>query len=386
MKRVGRLWGALVSFGNLHEAARRAALGKRNHPDVATFLLNLELELTELHSELKSGAYSPGPYREFLVSDGKRRHIAAAPFRDRVVHHALTQVLEPVFERRFTKDSFACRLGMGTHKALDRAKWGVRNFPYVLKCDVRKYFASVDHGILKDLLSRVIKCRPTLELAGRVIDGFDRKDEAVYFEGDDLFTPFQRTRGLPLGNQTSQFFANVYLNPLDHFVTEVLGPGAYVRYVDDFILFAHSKETLRGMKDSIEEHLERVRLRIHEGKGRVYRCQDGVTFLGFRLFPDRTRLVRSNVVRFRRRLRGLHQAFLKGSVGPEDLLAGIRAWIAHAAHANTWELRRRVLSRFRFPARVEARRIGSAAGSARGLLEQQSSEAARIEPQQEPAR
>ncbi len=120
---------------------------------------------------------------------------------------ALTPVLEPIFERRFTKDSYACRRGLGTYQALERAKWGVRNFPCVLKCDVRKYFASIDHEILKGLLGRVVKCRPTLDLAARIIDGFEGREQAVYFEGDDLFTPFQRPRGLPLGKMQRAFIA-----------------------------------------------------------------------------------------------------------------------------------------------------------------------------------
>jgi retron-type reverse transcriptase len=133
MKRAGGLWDTLVSFENMHEAARRAALGKKKRPDVAAFLLNGETELVELRRELQSGEYRPGVYREFRVRDPKPRLISAAPFRDRVVHHALTQILEPVFESRFSRDSFACRAGMGTHRALDRAKWGAARFPYVLK-------------------------------------------------------------------------------------------------------------------------------------------------------------------------------------------------------------------------------------------------------------
>jgi RNA-directed DNA polymerase len=197
----------VVLFANLHEAARRASLGKRKRPDVAAFLMNVESELVSLRRELESGEYRTGPYREFLVHEAKPRLISAAPFRDRVVHHALTQVLEPIFERRFSKDSYACRVGMGTHKALDRAKWAAARFPYVLKCDVRKYFASIDHQILKLLLEKVVKCRPTA---------------IHYFPGDDLFSPFERRHGLPLGNQTSQFLANVYLNPLDQYVNRAL--------------------------------------------------------------------------------------------------------------------------------------------------------------------
>ncbi len=228
MKRAGGLWEKLISFENLQEAARRAALGKRNRPDVAGFLLEQETELVRLRQHLERGEYRPGPYRQFLVREPKPRVISAAPFRDRVVHHALTQILEPVFERRFSKDSFACRKGFGTHRALERAKEAAARFPYVLKCDVQKYFASIDHEILKELLARVVKCGRTLSLASVIIDGANPQEEAVhYFAGDDLFTPYERRRGLPLGNQTSQFFANVYLNPLDQMVNRELPAIVY---------------------------------------------------------------------------------------------------------------------------------------------------------------
>jgi retron-type reverse transcriptase len=234
MKRVGNLWQQVVSFENLLAAAQAAARGKRKRPDVARFLMNLEGELAKLREELLDGSYQPGQYRSFLVRDPKRRMISAAPFRDRVVHHALTRVIEPIFEKRFTADSYACRKGFGTHKALAVARRGAHRFQYVLKCDIRKYFPSIDHEILKGLLARVIKCRPVLDLAARIIDGSNPQEEAAaYFPGDDLFTPSERRRGLPLGNQTSQFFANVYLNSLDYFVRQQLRPGGYVRYVDD---------------------------------------------------------------------------------------------------------------------------------------------------------
>jgi len=347
MKRVGGLWETVVSFANLHEAARRASLGKRKRPDVAAFLLNVESELVSLRRELESGEYRTGPYREFLVHEAKPRLISAAPFRDRVVHHALTQVLEPIFERRFSRDSYACRVGLGTHKALERAKWATARFPYVLKCDVRKYFASIDHRILKSLLAKVMKCRLTLLLADRIIDGSNEPEEAIhYFPGDDLFSPCERRRGLPLGNQTSQFLANVYLNPLDQYVNRELRPACYIRYVDDFLLFGESKAALAEMRSAVEASLERLRWVVHERKSRVYRCADGVTFLGWRLFPEKSRLVRENVVRFRQRLRQMERAFREGAAGREEIRARIHSWIGHAAAGDTWRLREQLFSQF----------------------------------------
>ena len=193
---------------------------------------------------------------------------------------------------------------------------GARRCRYVLKCDVRKYFPSIDHQILKDLLARAVKCRPTLDLAARIVDASNPQEEVVsYFPGDDLFTPFDRRRGLPLGNQTSQFFANVYLDPLDQAVNRQLRPEIYARYVDDFVVFGDSKARLAELRASIEEELCRLRLEIHPGKSRI--------------FPERTRLVRGNVVRFRRRMRSLAAEY-----------------VALTAHGDTWKLRQQIFGQF----------------------------------------
>lgn len=349
VKRAGSLWPELTSFANLMLAAKRAAAGKRFRPDVAAFLLDLEGHVLGIQRDLIAESYQPGPYRTFQIQDPKPRLISAAPFRDRVIHHALTQVLEPVFEPRFSKDSFACRAGLGTHRAVEQAKRGVREYPFVLKCDVRKYFASMDHGILMELLARAVKCAPTLRLAARVIACSSFQEEVVsYFPGDNLFTPFERRRGLPLGNQTSQFFANMYLNPLDQFINRELRPALYVRYVDDFLVFGRVKEGLHAAREAIAGVLAGLRLDLHPRKSRIYRSAEGITFLGWRLFPDRSRLVRDNVVRFRRRMRALQLGAASGEIEWNEISQRVRAWIAHAAHGDTWKLRERVLGQFAF--------------------------------------
>lgn len=190
MKRVGGLWETLTSWPNLVEAAHRAALGKRSRPDVAEFLARQESLLPRLRNALLEGSYRPGAYRVFEIREPKPRLISAAPFLDRVVHHALTQVLEPVFEQRFSAHSFACRKGKGTHAAVAHAARAARHCEYALCLDVRKYFASIDHSILSDRLARVIKCERTLALASVIIGGSNEQEAAAwYFDGDDLFTP-----------------------------------------------------------------------------------------------------------------------------------------------------------------------------------------------------
>ena len=302
-----------------------------------------------LQRELRDVTYRQGGYRTFLIREPKPRYISAAPFRDRVVHHALTQVQEPIFERRFADQSHACRTGFGTHTALEAAARGSQAYPFVLQCDIRKYFPSIDHKILKSQLARVIKCAGTLNLASQIIDGSNQQETLdVYFPGDDLFTPHERRRGIPLGNRTSQFFANVYLNELDQFILREIRPRSYCRYVDDFLLFHEDKAFLAEALRHVEERLAALRLILHPGKSRVYRTADGVTFLGWRIFPDHRRLVRGNVVRFRRRIRALKEEFDAGRIEWEEVAQRLQAWNAHASHGNTWKLREQIFGKYEF--------------------------------------
>jgi retron-type reverse transcriptase len=343
------LWTELTSLRNLFDAAARAAAGKKARPDVAAFQANLEPELYRLRRQLMAGAYHPAAYWTFRIADPKPRLISAAPFRDRVVHHALTSVVEPIFERRFVPYSFACRKGFGTHRALAHARLACARYSCVLKLDVQKYFPSIDHLILEDLLARAIHCPDTLRLIQLIVASFHQPEEAPrYFPGDTLFTPQERRRGLPLGNQTSQFFANVYLNPMDHMIVRNLRPGAYARYVDDFVLFSDSKQQLQEMHCQIREFLFRFRLLLHADKSRVYWCRDGFPFLGFQLLPTRARLLRPNVARFRRRLRRLHADYHAGLIDKETVNRSVQAWIGHAMHGDTWRLREQIFDAFPF--------------------------------------
>jgi len=263
VKRIGSLWPQLTSWENLLAASLAAARGKRKRPDVARFLFDLEPNVCALQRELLTGTWKPGEYRTFWIRDPKPRMISAAPFRDRVVHHAVTRVLETVFEPRFTASSFASRKGFGQHEALHKARAACGCYKYVLKCDIRKYFPSMDHSVLKELLEKAIKCRPTLDLVSAIIDGPNAQEEvSALFPGDTLFTRLERRKGLPIGNQTSQFFANVFLNALDHFVLRELRPAVYLRYVDDFVLFGDDKAELASMRRAAVSRLEGLRLEL----------------------------------------------------------------------------------------------------------------------------
>lgn len=210
MVRYAYLWERLTSFGHLLRAAHKSARGKRFNPEVMSYHVELEKNLCGLQNALQHKTYRPGPYRTFEIREPKPRIISAAPYRDRVVHHALTGILEPIYERSFVADSYACRKGKGTHAAMRRVQQFAGRHAWVWKADIRKFFPSIDHAILKELLRRKIKDPDVLWLAELIIDHSNPQEEVQeLFPGDDLFTAQERRRGLPLGNQTSQFFANV---------------------------------------------------------------------------------------------------------------------------------------------------------------------------------
>jgi retron-type reverse transcriptase len=335
------LFGRIASFQALRAAVARAITGKRRKPGAAAFMARLESELLALERELTARTYTPGRYVAFPVEAPKRRVVSAAPFRDRVVHHAVHAVVAPIFEAGFIHDSYANREGKGTHRAVGRYEVFARRYRYVLRCDVYRYFPAIDHAILKRDLRRRIACADTLWLLDSIIDGSNRQEPVnLYYPGDDLFAPFQRRRGLPIGNLTSQFFANVYLDALDHFCKEVLGARGYVRYVDDFALFHDDPAVLEEWRGRIAEHLAWRRLSLHPGKTLIQATDQPTTFLGYELLPGgHRRLPEDNVRRFRNRLRGLRDQWRAGTVTLDEVQHRVGAWIAHAEHAETWRLR-----------------------------------------------
>ena len=351
MKRHKHVYEDVCTFENLLLAVRKAQRGKRFTP-AAAFNHRLESELPRLQDELQAQTYQPGAYKHFTIKDPKPRLISAAPYRDRIVHHALCNIIEPIFEPVFIFDSYACRKGKGTHAAVDRLTRCMQSNDYALKCDIRQYFLSIDHAILKTLLRRKIGCPRTLWLLDALIDNGiapEPRQEWNYFAGDDLFTPLSRPTGLPIGNQTSQFFANVYLNPLDHFVKEELRCRAYIRYVDDFVVMGDDPTELWRCRDLIQDFLAAsLRLRLHPVKQTVTPVTIGLDFCGYRVFPAHRRLRRSNGLRFARRLRRMQNQYRRGTISQTQVRQRVASWIGHAAHADTYGLRAALLERAAF--------------------------------------
>lgn len=331
MKRYSGLFIQTTDFRNLHAAAQLALRGKRDRGQVARFFFHLENELIRIQSELVAKTYLPQPYRQFEIREPKVRQICSSDFRDRVVHHAVCRVIDPILEARLIHDTYACRVGKGAHSALRRCQRFTRRYRYSLKCDVRKYFESIDHGVLKILLRRVIKDPEMLWLIDRIIDHAVPGSEPG--------------KGLPIGNLTSQHFANMYLGELDHFLKDRLRVRGYLRYMDDFVLFADDKELLKARLDDIQEFLANsLKLELKEKATRLAPVTEGVPFLGFWVYPRLIRIQRSNLVRFRRKLRKRECEFRDGRISEKQLAASVSSMLAHVSHADSLGLRRKELS------------------------------------------
>jgi RNA-directed DNA polymerase len=345
MKRYNHLYEQVCSFENLYAAATKAFKGKRSKPAATSFFGNLEDEIMQLRAELCSETYCHGGYRYFEIHEPKQRTVAAAGFRDRVVHHAIIRVIEHLFEKRFISDSYACRTGKGTHAGMQRAAYFTQRYKFALKCDIRKYFQYIDHEILLDMFKRVIKDSRLINLLAHIF--------ASHTNGERLFMPdgglplFDRRligRGLPVGNLTSQFAANVYLNSLDHFVKHTLRCKGYVRYMDDFLLFSNEKEQLRQWGSAVKMHVDDLRLEIHPDKYRLLRCDLGVDFCGFVVFNNnRIRIRTATVRRFHRRYKHNLEALKNCRINLETMSLSVNAWLGHVKHAQSGQLQRLIL-------------------------------------------
>lgn len=348
------LFDAVTDWDNLWRAFCRAARGKRRKGSAAAFEQQVADRLIALQQDLRGKTYRPGAYRHFVIHEPKRRRISAAPFRDRVVHHALCRFIEPIFEAQFIADSYANRTGKGTHRAIARLQQYARRHRYVLRADVVQHFPSLDHALLRARLAREIDDADVLWLAGVILDSgagvLANEYTPVYFPGDDLLAAC-RPRGLPIGNLTSQFWSNVYLDDFDWFVQRELGCSAYLRYVDDFALFGDDKKTLWEWKAAVIARLAQERLTIHAAQAQVLPTRCGIPWLGFVVHPTHRLLKRRNAVNFRRRLESSLDAYQAGLISFAELDAGVQGWINHVRYADTWGLREHLFATHPIPAR-----------------------------------
>lgn len=334
------LFDKIADFGALYRAWHRVIRGRRGQMDVLHFARDLEPNLIALQESLLAGSYATGPYRHFKVFEPKERAIAALPLRDRIVQHALIETIEPIWEARFIHDSYACRPGKGTHAGADRAQRMLRTVQrtsgaaYVLKADIAGYFPSISHDVLKRLLRRRIACRPTVRLIDDIIDS-----------AADEKSPLPR--GIPIGSLTSQFFANVYLHDLDSFVKNDLSVKRYLRYMDDFVVVDESKERLHELRREIDDFLyARLALRFNR-KTQVFPVRLGgraLDFLGYRIWPTHRLLRRDSVGRMRKKMKRMAGQYHAGQIDLDRVDRVVASWVGHARHAQTYTLRRRLIS------------------------------------------
>jgi hypothetical protein len=299
--------------------------------------------ILRLERELRAGTWHPGLPSRHEIRDPKPRTIVAAPFEDRVVHQALCATIGPLLDRGLIAHTYACRAGLGTHAALRTARLWARRYPLFVHLDVRRFFPSVDHAILLAQLARDIPCPRTLALCATILAGGEASAGAArfHFAGDTLFTPFDRHVGLPIGSLTSQHFANRYLSPVDHRAKDRLRVRAYLRYMDDMLLFGDDRAELEDRGSALEAACARQRLRVHPWEVRPTRA--GVTWLGFRILPDEVRVRRTSVRRAKARLGDELAAARRDPTLQRDFAASLRSTFAHWQHGTTYRLRTQLL-------------------------------------------
>lgn len=312
MKSYGGLFEQIVAFDNLDAALDRAAAGKRDRGPVQRFLEAHQENIEQLQKELWTGTYQPLPYTQFSILDPKPRRISCADFRDRVVHHAVCAVIAPLIDRRLIADNYACRLGKGSHRALLRARQLAQRHLWFLKTDIRRFYDSVDHHLLLNKLAAL--CRePTVQRLLLVLVQHPIPGQ----------TP---GKGLPIGNLTSQWFANFYLDELDHWVKEVWRLPGYVRYMDDLAFWADRKDALFALAADLRVFLaERLRLTLKEERTVIAPVTEGMFFLGWRVYPGLLRQQGRRLHRQRRLLRRREEEFQRGEISAEQLQDGVRA-------------------------------------------------------------
>ncbi|OQX17616.1 MAG: hypothetical protein BWK80_39385 [Desulfobacteraceae bacterium IS3] len=330
MKRKGNLYHRIATHENLCIAFAKAARGKQDHPEVIAFRQDFDVNIRKLGDQLLTHRPDVGHYRFFQVCDPKLRQICAASFPERVLHHAMMNICEPILESYSISDSYACRKNKGNRKALLKATEYAQKYDWYLKADIRKYFDSIDHNILMTLLSRRFKDKEVLELFQRVFNTYHT----------------EHGKGVPIGNLLSQHSANFYLGCLDHWVKERRGIRGYVRYMDDFILFAHNKDVLKTELGLIKEFLEKNLALQLKDNVQLNRCCRGIPFLGFRVYPHQIRLSPRSKQRFIIKFREYEKKYVQGHWTEKELIAHIEPLIGFVKIANSSDFRRSVIQRF----------------------------------------
>ncbi len=339
-----KLFEKLISIENLQNAYWKARKHKSNSPAIIKFEKHWQLHLAKLHKELKTRTYKPAPLKSFILRDPKTRTICVSEFKDRIAHHALVNTLQPIFEPRFIYDSYASRKNKGTFPALKRfyiflkkvTKNGkqihnsrnANDIPgFALKSDIKHYFKTVDHKILLNIISKRIKDNRVLWLTKIILDNHNPKIHG---------------KGMPLGNWTSQFLANVYLNELDQYIKHELKAKYYLRYVDDFVILHQNKNVLIKYEKQIKTFLHTLKLKLHPDKCKIISLKRGISFLGFKCFYHYKLVRQRNIRKIHNKLKEMTKLFKSGKIEKETIQETLQGWNAYVKQGNTYKLRKKL--------------------------------------------
>ena len=354
MKRIGSIYETICSFENLYAAYLEARKCKRYRHEVLRFSANLEEELLAIQRELQSKTYEIGDYHKFIISEPKKRLIMALRFKDRVVQWAIYRQLNPIFDSQFIYDSYACRIGKGTHAALDRLQYWLRKADrtgrewYCLKMDITKYFYRVDHATLLRILERKIKDRDLLWLLEKIVncdrEAFGLPLDADIAQGAEVERLTEC--GMPIGNLTSQMFANLYLNEADQYVKHELKERFYMRYMDDMLILGDDKKHLQEIKDKVERFLNaELKLKLN-GKTSIRPIRCGIEFVGFRVWSTHRKLRKTSAKKLKRGLKWIQRQYAEGNVTLDQIRPNLMSYLGVMKHFDSYRLRKKISETF----------------------------------------
>lgn len=356
----------ICSFENLLKAYYLAIIGNRYKEAAVKFSFYLESNLIKINQELLDGTFTTSPYKHFLVTEPKLRQVSAPDFRDRVIQHALVSVIEPIFEATFISDDYACRVNKGTHYALNRVKkflqasrsyYGKDKDIYILKCDIKKFFPSISWDVLLNIIKRKITCQKTFDLVEKIITTHricgqlytkQKNNQLDFFKEALQQEPVSVTnrRGLPIGNLTSQLFANVYLNELDQFVKHQLREKWYGRYMDDFFIISADKEHLKTVKEQINQFVtETLKMTLHPKKSCIQKNKNGMCFVGYRIFWDHILIRGNTLLRMQKKYQKKVSNFRKRKIPLKKLVETENSIKGHLKHANAYNLAKKMFGK-----------------------------------------
>jgi retron-type reverse transcriptase len=353
-KQIKNVYSTLCTYENLYKAYIQARKCKRYRNEILEFSFNLEENLLDINRELENNTYKVGSYREFYIYEPKQRLIMALPFKDRIVQWGIYQLLNPVFDKSYIYDSYGCRIGKGTLKAIQRLHYWLRLVGkkdkkfYYLKLDVSKYYYRVDHEILIDILKKRVKDNRMIEILKTIINYkgtlFGLKLNGDVNNLDDRIPG----KGIPIGNLTSQMFANLYLNELDQYCKRTLSIKYYIRYMDDVIILSDDKKQLHDYKNLIQKFLER-KLKLNLNKKTAIRpISCGIEFVGYRLWPTHVKIRKSTSLKMKKRIKYVKKQYERKQLPFEKVNATVQSYMGILKHCNSYLLQEQLFNNLNF--------------------------------------